>query len=452
MLPQTNLLFILASFPIQFLGFDFSSYLSFSATILFLLLSAFMSASEVAFFSLTPADIQILQNTDRRNDKLALNLISNPQRLLATILTGNNLVNITIVILSTFTTHRIFNFGEHAIWEFIFQTVFITFLLLLFGEIIPKIYATFSRLGVARRHAPILYAFSSLFYPVSKILIGTSGIFSKKLEKAHHTSISVDELSTALELTSKNEKISEESELLKGIINFGNISVNQVMTARLNMTCLNISSPFKKVLSLVAETGYSRIPVFSGSEDNIRGILYVKDLLPHLDKGDNFRWQSLVRNAYFVPETKMIDDLLTDFQKNKIHIAIVVDEYGGTSGVVTMKDILEEIIGNISDEYDDEEPTLYHKLGPSSYLFEAKIPLNDFFRIEGIFEDDFNDLSDEVETLAGLILEIKGEIPVNKEKILYKNYEFLIERADNRHIVSVRLNILPHETSTQNKQ
>ncbi|MBP5307488.1 MAG: gliding motility-associated protein GldE [Paludibacteraceae bacterium] len=411
-----------------------------------------MSASEVAFFSLTPADIKMLQNTDRKNDKLAIALISNPQRLLATILTGNNLVNITIVILSTFTTHRIFNFGGHHLWEFFFQTVIITFLLLLFGEIIPKIYATSSRLGVARQHATLLQVFSVLFFPISKMLIGTSGIFSERLEKSHHASISVDELSTALKLTSENEKVSDENELLKGIVNFGNISVSQVMTARLNMTSLNISTPFKQVLCLVAETGYSRIPVFSGSEDNIRGILYVKDLLPHLDKGDNFRWQSLVRNAYFVPETKMIDDLLTDFQKNKVHIAIVVDEYGGTSGVVTMKDILEEIIGHIGNEYDDEEPALYHKIGASSYIFEAKIPLNDFFRIDGISEKDFDDLSDEVETLAGLILEIKGEIPVNKEKISYKNYEFIIERADNRHIVSVRLNILQPDAASQINQ
>ena len=435
-----------------FVGFESASILSFIATLFFLLLSAFMSASEVAFFSLTPADIKMLQNTDRKNDKLAIALISNPQRLLATILTGNNLVNITIVILSTFTTHRIFNFGGHHLWEFFFQTVIITFLLLLFGEIIPKIYATSSRLGVARQHATLLQVFSVLFFPISKMLIGTSGIFSERLEKSHHASISVDELSTALKLTSENEKVSDENELLKGIVNFGNISVSQVMTARLNMTSLNISTPFKQVLCLVAETGYSRIPVFSGSEDNIRGILYVKDLLPHLDKGDNFRWQSLVRNAYFVPETKMIDDLLTDFQKNKVHIAIVVDEYGGTSGVVTMKDILEEIIGHIGNEYDDEEPALYHKIGASSYIFEAKIPLNDFFRIDGISEKDFDDLSDEVETLAGLILEIKGEIPVNKEKISYKNYEFIIERADNRHIVSVRLNILQPDAASQINQ
>lgn len=422
-----------------FNGFTWQAVLSLTLTIVLLGISAFMSASEVAFFSLTPTDLSKIE-PERKKDKLVLTLLEKPEQLLATILIGNNLVNIGIVILSTYTTNLVFNFAEEApILGFVFQTIIITFLLLLFGEVMPKIYANIQGMKMARFGAPFLKIVQYLFKPFSGLLVSSSDIINKRLARYRHTNISVDELSDALKLTTSDND--ENSDILEGIVNFGNINVSQVMTSRMDMTNINIQTPFKKMLAQVTESGYSRIPVYQGSEDNIRGILYVKDLLPHLDKGNNFRWQSIVRPAYFVPETKMIDDLLTDFQKNKIHIAIVVDEFGGTSGLITMKDILEEIIGDISDEYDDEEVPLYKKINANTFLFEAKILLNDFFKIDEVNEEDFKDISNEVETLAGLILEIKGEIPCKGEEIIFKNYMFRIEKADNRHIEKILMKI-----------
>ncbi|MBO7337699.1 MAG: gliding motility-associated protein GldE, partial [Paludibacteraceae bacterium] len=308
--------------------------------------SAFMSASEVAFFSLSPSDIKKLDKNNK-SDRAIKQLLSNPQKLLATILTGNNFINIAIVILSAFTVNKLLNFGDHTILEFIFQTVIITFILLLFGEIIPKISATIMGVRLARRNAVLLLATEKILSPISSILVKSTVLIDKRLSKHQHKNISVEELETALKITATpKDKGTTDNEILQGIVNFGNINASQVMTSRMNMTSLDIATPFKKVLEVVIESGYSRLPVFSKSEDDIRGILYVKDLLPHLDKGDSFRWQTLIRNAYFVPETKKIDDLLTDFKKSRIHIAIVVDEFGGTSGVITMKDILEEIISN----------------------------------------------------------------------------------------------------------
>lgn len=426
-----------------FLGFTVASALSLTITIILLFASAFMSASEVAFFSLSPSDIKKLDK-DSKSDRAIKQLLSNPQKLLATILTGNNFINIAIVILSAYTVNKLLNFGDHTILEFIFQTVIITFILLLFGEIIPKISATILGVKLARRNAVLLLAIEKMLTPVSAILMSSTVLIDKKLSKHQHKNISVEELETALKITATpKDKGTTDNEILQGIVNFGNINASQVMTSRLNMTSLDIATPFKKVLEVVIESGYSRLPVFSKSEDDIRGILYVKDLLPHLDKGDNFRWQTLIRNAYFVPETKKIDDLLTDFKKSRIHIAIVVDEFGGTSGVITMKDILEEIISNLGDEYDDEEEPMFKKTGDNTFRIEARIPVNDLFKIEEIDENDFDDFSGDIETLAGLLLEINGEIPKPHDKIKYKKYDFEIEKADDRHIESVMLTITP---------
>ena len=424
-----------------FLGFSWESVLSLVITIILLLMSAFMSSSEVAFFSLSPADIKRLDHKNKR-DAAVLSLISNPQKLLATILTGNNFVNIAIVILSAYTVNSLFDFGDHRILSFIFQTVIITFLLLLFGEILPKISATLLGVKLARYNAPSIAVLQKILSPISWMLIKSTGIIDRKAKEHKHTNISIDELETALKITSKDkEKSDTDNALLEGIVNFGNIAVSQVMTSRIDMTSIDITMSFKQVLQTVRENGYSRLPVLSDTDDDIRGILYVKDLLPYLDKSDSFRWQSLIRNAFFVPETKMIDDLLTDFQKNKIHIAIVVDEFGGTSGVVTMKDILEEIMGDISDEYDDVATPLFKQISKGVFRIEARIPVNDLFKIDGVNEDDFSDLADDVETLAGLILEIKGEIPKEKERIAFKQYTFEIEKADDRHIERVVMTV-----------
>ncbi|MCR4620352.1 MAG: gliding motility-associated protein GldE [Paludibacteraceae bacterium] len=400
-----------------------------------------MSASEVAFFSISRSEVKKLKKEDTKDASIA-KLMQNPSKLLATILTANNLVNVSIVIASTYATHHIIDFGGNLLLEFVFQTIIITFLLLLFGEILPKIYATLLGIRFARAVSGIMTVTEKILTPITWILTRSTNALGKWLNKNKRKGISVDELSSALRLTNESEgKGTKENAILESIVHFSSIYVSEVMTPRTEMTSLSVAARFKQVLELIKQCGYSRIPVYNGTEDNIRGILYVKDLLPHLDKGDNFRWQTLVRNAYFVPETKKIDDLLTDFQKNKIHIAIVVDEFGGTSGVVTMKDVLEEIMGNIADEYDDEQQPLYRKTNDGRFVFEAKIPLNDFFKIENIQESDFENISDEVETLAGLLLEIKGEIPSPGQEIDFKQYHFTILKADNRHIQSVKLSI-----------
>lgn len=396
-----------------------------------------MSASETAFFSLTPNDLNDL-NEDDKNDKLLLELRSNPERLLATILITNDFVNIGLIILATYTINIVFDFSQAIILGFIIQTIVIAFILLLLGEILPKIYATQHCKSTASKSAPFLRFCQKLFAPFIKLLVNSTSYINKRLAKLNHSNISVNELSHALKLTS--DISDEDNDILEGIIKFGNINVNQIMTQRTQMVDLEVKSSFKQVLKLIIESGYSRIPVYTDTKDNIRGILYIKDLLPHLNKYDSFHWQSLIRPAYFVPETKMIDDLLADFQKNKIHIAIVVDEFGGTSGLVTLEDILEEIVGEINDEF-DEDNNLFSIIDKHTYLFEAKILLTDFLRIEGIYEEDFSSIADKADTLAGLILEIKGEIPAKNEQIEYGNYIFEIIDADKRRIKKIKLHI-----------
>ena len=290
--------------------------------------------------------------------------------------------------------------------------------------------------------APGIYFLEKVFRPIATVLVRSTTFLNKHFVKKSHN-ISVDELSHALELTNKAE-LSEENNILEGIIRFGGETVKEVMTSRLDMVDLDIRTSFKEVMQCIIENAYSRIPIYSGSRDNIKGVLYIKDLLPHVNKGDNFRWQSLIRPAYFVPETKMIDDLLRDFQANKIHIAIVVDEFGGTSGLVTMEDIIEEIVGEIHDEYDDEERT-YVVLNDHTWIFEAKTQLTDFYKIAKVDEDEFEKVVGDADTLAGMLLEIKGEFPTLHEKVTYHNYEFEVLEMDSRRILKVKFTILPKE-------
>ena len=297
-------------------------------------------------------------------------------------------------------------------------------------------------MAFCRFSAPGIYFLEKLFRPVATVLVRSTTFLNKHFVKKSHN-ISVDELSHALELTDKAE-LSEENNILEGIIRFGGETVKEVMTSRLDMVDLDIRTSFKEVMQCIIENAYSRIPIYSGSRDNIKGVLYIKDLLPHVNKGDNFRWQSLIRPAYFVPETKMIDDLLRDFQANKIHIAIVVDEFGGTSGLVTMEDIIEEIVGEIHDEYDDEERT-YVVLNDHTWIFEAKTQLTDFYKIAKVDEDEFEKVVGDADTLAGMLLEIKGEFPALHEKVTYHNYEFEVLEMDSRRILKVKFTILPKE-------
>jgi len=407
-------------------------------SIVLLICSAIISASEVAFFSLSPQIVNELEDSNIKGDTQILRLLKIPQRLLATILIGNNFVNVSVILTITYFTNIILDFARVPILGFIFQTIIITFVLLLFGEIIPKIYGAQYPKKVALHTVPFLSFLEKILGPFVSVLVNSTSIVNSKLAKHNRSNISMDELSHALELTSNSKD--EDTDILEGIIKFGNIQVVDIMTSRVDIVDLDIKMNYKQLLDLIIKSGYSRIPVYSGTRDNIKGLLYGKDLLPHLDKPANFRWQSLVRQAYYVPETKKIDDLLNEFQENKVHLAIVVDEYGGTSGLVTLEDILEEIVGDITDEYDDVE-VLFTKIDNHTFVFEAKILLNDFFKIAEIEEEDFVKLTNEVETLAGLILELKGEFPLKGERIGYDRYVFEILAADNRRIKKVKLYI-----------
>ena len=304
----------------------------------------------------------------------------------------------------------------------------------------PTLFSAPHSLKFCRFSAPFIVFFRSLFYPLSSLLVRSTSLINKRLGRKNHQ-ISVDELSQALELTDKNE-ISEENNILEGIIRFGGETAKEVMTSRLDIVDLDIRTPFSEVLKCIVDNAYSRIPVYMGSRDNIKGVLYIKDLLPHLSKGSNFRWQSLIRPAYFVPETKMIDDLLRDFQANKIHIAIVVDEFGGTSGIVTMEDIIEEIVGEIHDEYDDEEST-YSQLDDHTWVFEGKTLLTDFYKVTHLDEDLFDEVAGDADTLAGLMLELKGEFPKRHEKVTYQQYELEVLEMDKRRILKIKFTINP---------
>lgn len=411
--------------------------------ILLLYASGFVSASEIAFFSLSPSDLNEIEEEKSPSDTKIKSLLEDSEHLLATILISNNFVNVTIIMLCNYFFASVIDFGQAQILEFLVITVVLTFLLLLFGEIMPKIYSAQHTLSFCRKAAPVIYVLRSVFKPMSNLLVHSSFVVNKLTKKHKVRNLSVDELSQALELTDKNE-ISEESTMLEGIIRFGEETAKEVMTARLDMVDLELNTPFSKVLKCVVDNAYSRIPVYKESRDNIKGILYIKDLLPYLKQGDEFKWQNLIRPAFFVPETKKIDDLLHDFQINKIHIAIVVDEFGGTSGIVTMEDIIEEIVGEINDEYDEEVRT-YIKLSDNSYLFEAKTFLTDFYKVLKIDSDEFEDIAADADTLAGLILELKGEFPVQQEVLFYKNYRFEIVEMDSRRILKVKVTVLPKE-------
>ncbi len=370
-----------------------------------LLLSGFASGSEIAFFSLSPTDIAELDPEHNAKDQNIDLLCTDSERTLATILITNNFVNVTIIMLCNFIFASMIKFGPKAVWlEFLSLTVLLTFLLLLFGEIMPKVYSRQNSLKFCRF-------------------------------------LSVDDLEQALELTDK-EDIKDEQSMLQGIIRFGDETAKEVMTSRQDIVNLDIRNSFTEVLKCVIDNNYSRIPIYQDNTDNIRGILYIKDLLPHLSKSAAFRWQSLIRAPYFVPETKKIDDLLREFQENKVHIAIVVDEYGGTSGLITLEDILEEIVGEINDEYDEEEK-FYSKLNYNTYVFKGKVLLTDFCKILNIDDDEFADVEGDADSLAGLLLELKGDFPSAHEKIEFKNFTFEILSIEERRIAKVKVIVHP---------
>jgi len=428
---------------IQFYPFTSGIAISLAIILILLVFSALLSGSEVAYFSLGPTEKhKIAGKLSRKNFHLLKNLES-PEQLLATILVANNFVNVGIVILSSFTIDSLVNFTDEPIIGFCCQVLVISSVILLFGEIIPKIYSTRHSLKFARFISTPLYYLIKILKPLNSVLIFSTSFINNRI-RAYNQHISVDELSQALELTSPTE-LKEDKDILKGIVKFGNKSVVEIMHSRVDVVSADLDFSFTKIMNLITETGFSRIPVYSESFDNIKGILYIKDLLPHAQKGDSFRWQSIIRPPFYVPETKKIDNLLEDFQKNKVHMAIVVDEYGGTSGIVTLEDVLEEIVGEITDEFDEEEK-FYTKISENKYLFDGKTMLNDFYKIVHSEDSVFDDVKGEADTLAGLILELKGEIPVKNDTISYKNYVFSIEAVDNRRIKQIKVEIITLET------
>jgi len=420
----------------------FHVIIGFLVMLILVVFSALISGSEIAFFSLNPAQLKSLKSEKNKINDLILSLLERPKRLLATILIANNFVNVAIVILSTYIIAELFHLDSNPLLAFTIQVVVVTSLLLIFGEIMPKIYSAVNPVSFARLMARPIQLFIQVFYPLSILLVRSSNFIDKRISKKG-AYLSMSELSEAIELTSDDDTPEEERKILKGIVKFSDIDVKEIMKSRVDVTSADIVTPYTTLLASILDCGYSRIPTFEGSFDKIAGILYVKDLLPHLDKGDDFEWQKLLRPAFFVPENKKINDLLQEFQQKKIHLSIVVDEYGGTSGIVTLEDIIEEIVGEISDEFDTEEDELsFTKINDKNYLFDAKMLINDFCKVLEIDDKIFEEVKGDSETLAGLILEVEGKIPKVNEASIIKGYEFKVKKADRRRIEEVLVRIL----------
>ncbi|MBR5334771.1 MAG: gliding motility-associated protein GldE [Bacteroidaceae bacterium] len=407
---------------------------------LMLVVSGFVSGSEIAFFSLTQSELDKCAESDMPADKRILELLKDPDKLLATILITNDFVNVGIVMLLNFFFMSVFDFG--APWlEFLILTVLLTFLLLLFGEVMPKLYSKSNVWKFSHAVAFPLYVLHRILSPFSSFLVRTAAFTDKMAAKSTY-SLSVDELEQALELTDTKE-IGEQKNILEGIIRFGDETVKDIMTPRLNVVMLDIRAPYEDVLRCAADNAYSRIPVYGSTQDDIRGVLYIKDLIPYLTRGKNFRWQTLIRQPYFVPETKKIDDLLCDFQAVRVHMAIVVDEFGGVSGLITLEDIIEEIVGEINDEFDEPNST-YDRIDDYTVDFDGRTLLSDFYKIMNLDSDDFEDYVGEADTLAGLLLEIKGEFPKLHEKLECNGIQFEVMLKDNHRLVRIRA-VMPKE-------
>lgn len=418
---------------------DSSVFISLGVLLVLLGTSGLISGAEVAFFALKPHEIEDLKRQNSKRSRVISQFLSKPKELLATILITNNFVNVGIIILATFISASLFNFQGVAWLQFLVQVIIITFLLLLFGEVLPKVYANNNAVKFVGFISLPLSIFDKLFKPLSYILVASSKIIDRKLEGKGHQ-LSVDDLSNALELTSDENEDKNEKKILEGIVKFGSTDVKQIMRSRIDVTALDQKSTFDEILTTIKKTGYSRIPIYQNSFDNIKGILYIKDLLPYLNQSSKFNWNELIREVFFVPENKKIDDLLKEFQEKKIHLAIVVDEYGGTSGIVTLEDIIEEIVGDISDEFDDDD-IIYSKLDALNYVFEGKTALNDFYRILNIEGALFENAKGESDSLAGFILELTGSIPEKNEKITFDKFTFTIEGVNKRRVTTIKVSI-----------
>lgn len=422
--------------PDSWVGWSFLIFVALSC----LLISAFVSGSEIAFFGLTPQDIDELEDSEKPREKKAFYLLNHSDQLLATILIANNLVNVTIVVVLTFAISQVIIFTS-VLWNFLFQTVFLTFLLLLFGEIFPKLVARGRpRKWVLATSGSVMTLYRILS-PIAKIMVKSSVVVNKIVTKKQ-TNLTTDELEKALEISDVKE--GDDKEMLEGILTFGEKDAREIMISRVDVTDIEYHDSWDNVVKVIIESGYSRIPVYDTTQDSIRGILYSKDLLPWIDSPNRPKWQTLIREAYFVPESRMIDDLLEDFRKRKIHIAIVIDEYGGTQGIVTLEDVIEQIVGEIDDEY-DEQDKMVRKLSDDTYIFDAKIPLDDFCHVLGLDPEHMEELGD-AETLAGLMLEIKGDFPTTKETLRYENIELRVMKMERHRIVEVKVHLLTSES------
>lgn len=419
-----------------------ASYILINVIIFMLLLlaSGLVSGSEVAFFSLDAEDISEMDDRSDKRAAKAIQLVESPKNLLSTILILNNLINIGIVTLTTFFTWSLFGLNATGILIIIGQTVGVTFAIVFFGEIVPKVYATKAKVEFSLLMAPFIYFFSILLKPLSFFLMSLSNIIEKRIEKKGY-SLSVNELNQALEITTE-DTTDEEKDILKGIVNFGTLSVKQVMQSRMDVTAIDFDTDFHELMDKINKSGYSRIPVYKETIDHIEGILYIKDLLPHIEKDENFKWQELIRKGFFVPENKKVDALLKDFQKRRVHMAIVVDEYGGTSGLVTLEDLIEEIIGEINDEFDDADEFFFKEIDAQTFVFEGKVSLNDFCKKIDIDQQIFDEVKGESESLGGLLLEINSNLPKNGSKIRYADFEFTILAVDAKKIKKVKVHIL----------
>lgn len=418
---------------------DFEFLFGILAIVILLACSAFISGSEVALFSLSQKDLDEIQNKDFNKGTLISRLLEKPKKLLATILVANNFVNIAIVIIFSSFSGRLFNGIESSVFRFVLEVVVVTFFILLFGEVLPKIYANRNNMEFAKKVAIPISIMNNILSPIS-VPMRNGILFIEKKLNVQKGNFSVDQLSQALELTSQSDTTDGEQKILEGIVTFGNTEVRQVMSPRIDVFALNIEETFEEIMPKIVEKGYSRIPVYKENIDQIEGILFIKDLIPHIDS-ETFDWVTLLRQPFFVPENKKLDDLLKDFQGMKSHLAVVVDEYGGTSGIISLEDVLEEIVGDISDEFDDED-LIYSQIDDKNFLFEGKISLKDFYRIIEVDENEFESKKGEAETLAGFLLEISGNFPKKRQKITFHNLIFTIENVDKRRIKQIKVTLL----------
>jgi putative hemolysin len=424
--------------PSSYTYLDYSLIIGVAGIIFLLICSAFISGTEVAVFSLTPQDVQKMNLDNPKRGSLIVSLLEKPKKLLATILITNTFINIAIIVLFFRISGSLFS-GITLSWlSFVIQVLVITFLVLLFGEVVPKVYAGRNNTKFANRVCYVLFGLNKLLSPLSVPMRELTVKLHKKVG-AQGNGLSIDRLSQALELTDYGDATMEEQKILEGIVTFGNTDVKQVMSPRIDIFALNVETPFRDMMPQIVDKGFSRIPVYRDNIDQIEGVLFIKDLIPHIDN-DHFEWHSIIREPFFVPENKKLDNLLKEFQNMKNHLAIVVDEYGGTSGLISLEDILEEIVGDISDEFDDED-IIYTKIDDRNYLFDGKISLKDFYRITDIEEEEFEAAKGEAETVAGFLLEIWGNFPKKGQKISFNGNIFTVESVDKRRIKQIKVTL-----------